>query len=121
LIDMNLTPRWARFLVDHGFEAVHWSSVGPGDAPDNELMHWAAEHHFVVLTSDLGFAAMLAATQRRQPSVIQIRGGLLSPEAIGAAMLAAVRQEELELERGALLSVDAGRQRLRILPLAVEL
>lgn len=28
LVDMNLSPLWATFLVDHGFEAVHWSSVG---------------------------------------------------------------------------------------------
>jgi predicted nuclease of predicted toxin-antitoxin system len=38
LIDMNLTPRWARFLVEQGFQAIHWSSVGPGDASDHDVM-----------------------------------------------------------------------------------
>jgi predicted nuclease of predicted toxin-antitoxin system len=117
---MNLTPRWAGFLVDHGFEAVHWSSVGTGDEPDIELMNWAARHGHVVLTTDLGFAAILAATQRRQPSVIQIRGSSLSPESIGAPILAAVRQAEVELESGALLTIDVVRRSLRILPLAVD-
>ena len=120
LIDMNLTPRWARFLVHHGFEAVHWSDVGSGDAPDGEVMHWAAERGHIVLTSDLGFSAILAATQRRQPSVVQIRGEFLTPEAVGASVLAAVRQAEQDLGNGALLSVDAARGRLRILPLATE-
>lgn len=120
LVDMNLTPRWAGFLVGHGFEAIHWSSVGAGDASDNEVMHWAAEHGHVVLTCDLGFAAVLAATQRRRPSVVQVRGVLLNPDAIGASILAAVRQAERELESGALLSVDAARGRLRILPLAMD-
>jgi predicted nuclease of predicted toxin-antitoxin system len=32
LIDMNLTPRWVHFLRHAGYEAVHWSSVGPNSA-----------------------------------------------------------------------------------------
>lgn len=50
LVDMNLSPDWAEFLTAAGFQAVHWSNVGPGDAPDDELMQWAANHDHVVLT-----------------------------------------------------------------------
>ena len=57
LVDMNLSPSWVGFLVQAGFEAIHWSNVGPGDAPDAELMRWAADHGHVVLTSDLGYGA----------------------------------------------------------------
>jgi predicted nuclease of predicted toxin-antitoxin system len=117
LVDMNLSPKWVGFLVEAGFEAIHWSNVGPGDAPDAELMCWAADHGHVVLTSDLGYGAILAATRRRRPSVVQIRGELLVPAAIGAAILAAVGQAAAELSEGALLSVDVARGRLRILPL----
>jgi predicted nuclease of predicted toxin-antitoxin system len=117
LVDMNLSPSWVGFLVQAGFEAIHWSNVGPGDAPDAELMRWAADHGHVVLTSDLGYGAILAATQRRRPSVVQIRADVLVPAAIGVAVLAAVGQAAAELREGALLSVDAGRGRLRILPL----
>lgn len=119
LIDMNLSPRWVRFLIDHGFEAIHWSAVGASYAPDREVMLWAAEHDHVVLTSDLGFAAILAATQDRKPSVVQIRSSHLASERVGPAVLSAVRQAEAELQSGALLSVDAARGRLRILPLSV--
>jgi predicted nuclease of predicted toxin-antitoxin system len=117
LVDMNLSPSWARFLADAGFEAVHWSSVGQGDAFDSELMQWAAEHDCIVLTADLGFGAILAATQRRRPSVIQIRSDLLTPREIGSAVLSAIRQTRLELVDGAIVSVDAARARLRVLPL----
>jgi predicted nuclease of predicted toxin-antitoxin system len=117
LVDMNLSPSWVGFLVQAGFEAIHWSNVGPGDAPDAELMRWAADHGHVVLTSDLGYGAILAATQRRRPSVVQIRADVLVPAAIGVAVLAAVGQAAAELREGALLSVDAARGRLRILPL----
>jgi predicted nuclease of predicted toxin-antitoxin system len=80
-------------------------------------MRWAADHGHVVLTSDLGYGAILAATRRRRPSVVQVRGELLVPAAIGPAILAAVGQAAAELHEGALLSVDAARGRLRILPL----
>ncbi len=33
LIDMNLSPRWVSVLRAAGFAALHWSSVGPLDAP----------------------------------------------------------------------------------------
>jgi len=116
LVDMNLSPGWIDFLAGSGFQAVHWSTIGRGDEPDAHVMHWAARHEHVVLTADLDFAAILAATQRRQPSVIQIRADVPTPAAVGAAVLAAIRQASDELQRGAILSVDPGRARLRVLP-----
>jgi predicted nuclease of predicted toxin-antitoxin system len=117
LIDMNLSPGWVEFLVDAGFEAVHWSQVGPGDASDADVMRWAAQHEHVVLTSDLDFGSILAATRERRPSVLQLRSGLLAPAAVGSAVLAALRQSHKELSEGALISLDAASARLRILPL----
>jgi len=70
LVDMNLSPDWVRFLADAKFESVHWSDVGPGDAADSELMHWAADRDHILLTADLGFGALLAAVQHRRPSVV---------------------------------------------------
>jgi predicted nuclease of predicted toxin-antitoxin system len=40
LIDMNLSPSWADFLIEAGFEAVHWSKVGASDANDSDVMQW---------------------------------------------------------------------------------
>jgi predicted nuclease of predicted toxin-antitoxin system len=117
LVDMNLSPAWVRFLADAGFEAVHWSSVGAGHAPDSELLQWAAGRGYVVLTSDLDFGAILAASQRRQPSVIQIRSDSLAPHSIGRAVLSAIRQASQELLAGAIMSVDPASARLRILPI----
>jgi predicted nuclease of predicted toxin-antitoxin system len=116
LVDMNLSPSWVDYLTNSGFEAVHWSSIGQGGESDADLMHWAAERGYNVLTADLDFSAILAATQRRQPSVIQIRADIPSPSAIGVTVLSAIRQARQELENGAVLSVDAGRARLRVLP-----
>jgi predicted nuclease of predicted toxin-antitoxin system len=41
LIDMNLAPRWSDWLAGNGVEAVHWSSIGHGDARDADIMAYA--------------------------------------------------------------------------------
>ena len=71
---MNLSPRWIERLARHGFEAVHWSTIGAATAPDVEILAWASEHQCVVLTNDLDFSAILAAA----PSVVQIRSSRTS-------------------------------------------
>jgi len=120
LIDMNLSPRWAQRLTDSGFECAHWSSIGADNAPDSEIMSYAASHDYVVLTHDLDFGAILAVTHGEKPSVVQIRSEELSPDKIGALVVAALQQTQTELEAGALLSIDTHRIRLRLLPLLIK-
>jgi predicted nuclease of predicted toxin-antitoxin system len=117
LVDMNLSPRWIDYLGKAGFDAVHWSAVGNKNAPDSEIMAYAALNDFVVLTHDLDFSAMLAASQFRKPSVIQIRADDIDPVKIGPSVLATLFQSIAELKKGELISVDVKRSRLRILPL----
>lgn len=117
LVDMNLSPRWKRFLADTGIEAAHWSDLGASNAPDTEIMAYAKAHDYVVLTHDLDFSAILAATHDEKPSVVQVRSGDVSPEAVGQAVVSAVRQTADDLDRGALLSVEPNRMRIRLLPL----
>jgi predicted nuclease of predicted toxin-antitoxin system len=117
LVDMNLSPAWVSFLAESGFEAVHWADIGPDNSSDSELMQWAAEHDHIVLTADLDFGAILAATQRNRPSIVQVRSDILTPRSIGSVVLAAIRQTRQELLDGAIVSIDPGRARLRILPL----
>lgn len=116
LIDMNLTPRWVDVFVDAGFEAAHWSALGRAFAPDREIMDFAVANSYVVVTNDLDFGAILAMTNAARPSVVQIRGGDLSPEAIGGQVLEALRQMGPELLEGALVTVDPLKTRARVLP-----
>ena len=118
LVDMNLSPSWVEFLIAAGHEAAHWSVLGSAQASDAELMQWAAAHDHIVLTADLDFGAILAVTHRNRPSVVQLRGDLLNPRAIGEAVLTAIVQAQRELLSGALVSVDVMRARIRVLPLA---
>lgn len=87
LIDMNLSPRWVGVLADAGFEAAHWSTLGAKNAPDSEIMAYASAHNYVVLTHDLDFSAILAATHGEKPSVVQIRAEDVSLDVIGRQVI----------------------------------
>lgn len=114
---MNLAPRWSDWLASNAVEGVHWSSIGHGDTLDAEIMAYAKTNELVVLTHDLDFGAILAATHGEKPSVVQIRAEDTSPELIGASVVAALRQLAAELEAGALVTIEPGRSRVRLLPL----
>ena len=116
LVDMNLAPRLARLLVLAGVEAVHWVECGPRTAPDVDIMAYARIRGWIVVTHDLDFAAILAATGAVGPSVVQVRGMDMTPEALVGPVVAAVRQCSEPLARGAVLTLDAERLRLRLLP-----
>ncbi|MBI5178756.1 MAG: DUF5615 family PIN-like protein [Nitrospinae bacterium] len=117
LVDMNLSPRWAGLLTFSGLQAILGSSVGPAQAPDSEIMTYAAKNGFVILTHDLDFSAILAVTHGEKPSVVQLRADDVSPDIIGTRVIDALRQMESELEAGALLTIEPERNRLRLLPL----
>jgi predicted nuclease of predicted toxin-antitoxin system len=117
LLDMNLSPRWAAWFAAEGIRAVHWSMLGAPNAPDEAIMAFARAEGYVVLTHDLDFSAILAATKGEKPSVVQIRSDDLRPESIGGLVVQALRQTQGELETGALLTVDTRRARVRLLPL----
>jgi predicted nuclease of predicted toxin-antitoxin system len=114
---MNLSPRWIGVLTNAGFESAHWSALGSANAPDAEIMAYARTDDWIVITHDLDFGAILAATHGEKPSVVQIRADDISPDVIGLQVVAALRQMADELETGALLTVDSHRTRLRVLPL----
>lgn len=117
LVDMNLSPSWVQALENHGFTAIHWSSVGDGGAPDFELMNWAHDNDYIVFTNDLDFGAILATAKATAPSVIQVRAQDVSPEHLTDLVVRGLRQHEEMLEQGALISIDEARLRSRILPL----
>ena len=116
-IDLNRSPLWVGFLGSAGIEAAHWASVGERDALDMDIMAYAVAGDYVVLTHDLDFGAILAATNGTKPSVVQFRAGDLSPDTIGRHLIDALRRMAAELERGALLTIEPGRARMRLLPL----
>ncbi len=117
LVDMNLSPDWVPILKKHGHDVIHWSVVGSHRAPDREIMEWASKEERVVFTHDLDFGPLLAATQARSPSVIQVRVQDISPLHLEQLIVAALTQYEGLLKHGALVVVDESKLRARVLPI----
>jgi predicted nuclease of predicted toxin-antitoxin system len=117
VVDMNLAPSWVTRLTRLGFEAVHWSTIGAATAPDDEILAWAREHGYVVITNDLDFSAILAAISSQAPSVLQIRTQDLLSDAAVNFVATAIEAFRPDIEAGALLSIDETGTRVRMLPL----
>jgi predicted nuclease of predicted toxin-antitoxin system len=118
LVDMNLSPEWVDAFARQGIPAVHWSSVGNPRADDSELMDWARANNHIVFTHDLDFGATLALTQAESPSVIQVRTQDVTPAHLERTVVEVLRRNETALEEKALIVLEEGRSRVRILPLA---
>ena len=117
LLDMNLSPQWLDTFREADLDAVHWSSVGRADAPDEAIMEFADANGMVLLTQDLDFGILLANSSAARPSVVQLRSDDVLPGAIGSRVVEALRQMARELQAGALLTIDPRRTRVPLLPL----
>jgi predicted nuclease of predicted toxin-antitoxin system len=117
VIDVNLSPECVPALTEAGFETVHWTQVGDPSAPDREIMDWAIANGCVVFSHDLDFSTMLALTHASGPSLVQLRGPKVLPEQIADLLIQSLDRFRVDLEAGALLLIEPGRSRVRILPL----
>jgi len=118
LVDMNLSPDWVEVFARHGLSAVHWSTIGDPRAEDPMVMQWARENDYIVFTHDLDFGTLLALTQAESPSAIQVRTQDVSPHYLEMMVIGALKEYEPLLESGALIILDEGKSRVRILPLS---
>lgn len=117
LIDMNLSPFWAEFLSNNGFEAVHWSEVGRASDPDIVIFDYARLNKYIVFTNDLDFGSILAAKNANAPSVFQIRSQSLLPSIIGNKVVECLNQYSAYLNEGSLVTLHEQKSKVRILPL----
>ena len=116
IVDVSLSPEWVQLLTKAGIEAVHWATLGEANAADAEIMRFAVEHVWIIITHDLDFSAMLFESGAEKPSVVQLRAADVNPQVIGAAVVLALSQLGEELTAGAVITIDLNRTRLRLLP-----
>ena len=117
LVDMNLSPEWVPLLRKHGFEALHWSTIGKPDAADAEIMGWARANQAVVFTHDLDFGILLAHTESGAPSGVQVRTQDITPAHLGSILVHVLATHQRAIEEGALVTIDESKARVRILPI----
>jgi predicted nuclease of predicted toxin-antitoxin system len=116
VLDMNLSPKGTLTLGDAGYPSRHWSTLGPGGAPDSDIASYAATNGSIVLTNDLDFGKILAESNAAKPSVIQLRVADARPTIIGHLVLEALERHKDDLGQGALITIEDRRTRIRALP-----
>jgi predicted nuclease of predicted toxin-antitoxin system len=80
-------------------------------------MDHALAYDLIVLTPDLDFGAILAASRAAGPSVIPGRAMNLSPDSLAGPVAMILSQCAEPLHHGALVTPDAARMRVRLLPM----
>ena len=117
LLDMNIPFKYASLLMEKGIELLRWSDVGAPNATDAEIMEYARKKALIVLTFDLDFSAILSVTHDCKPSVVQMRATVRQAEQATDLIAVALFQNKEDLVKGAILSIDLKKSRLRLLPL----
>ncbi|MCL2517219.1 MAG: DUF5615 family PIN-like protein [Oscillospiraceae bacterium] len=117
LLDMNIPFKYATLLAENGVECVRWCEVGAPNATDSEIMEYARNNDYIVLTFDLDFSIILSVTHELKPSVAQIRASILQADKAVDLIVKALFRNEDELKKGAILSIDLKKARIRLLPL----
>jgi predicted nuclease of predicted toxin-antitoxin system len=115
--DMGISPKSTEFLQTLGYDAVHLLQ-GLERLPDSEIMEKALTEGRIVLTHDLGFGDLLAASGERLPSVIIFRLQNMTPQNVNRYLQAIISQYSNELKQGVVVSVTEARIRVRDLPLS---
>lgn len=117
LLDQGLPRSAAALLRSHEIDAIHVGEIGFSNADDKTLIHLAEQQDRIVVTLDADFHAILALSGLSKPSVIRIRIEGLKAEPLVSLLRALLAERSVELNGGALVTVQPKRVRIRYLPI----
>jgi len=117
LLDMGISPAIGELLRRRGFVAEHLAELGLHQLPDPEILERARLSESILLTHDLDFAELIAASGARLPSAVIFRLRNMRPENVGRHLDRVLEQCSLALVEGAVISVGETLLRVRSLPL----
>jgi predicted nuclease of predicted toxin-antitoxin system len=117
LLDVGISIDVTHFLQSIGHDAEHLHQLGLESLPDAEILARAVRDKQIVITHDLDFPNLLAASSSELPSVIVLRLRNMRPERVTQRLRSVLAGHSSDLEKGAVLSVSELQIRLRRLPL----
>lgn len=117
LADMGISQSTIHWLREKGYNAVHLREEKLHTISDMDIIRKAREENRIILTCDLDFGALMAASEGISPSVIIFRLENEKPDNINRRLKDVLEQSHNELEKGAIISVEEIRHRVRLLPI----
>lgn len=117
LADMGISPQTVEFLREAGYDALHLHEQGLHRLADPAILAKSQQEQRVLLTHDLDFGELVAASGAKLPSVITFRLRNMQPDNVNRHLQAVISDHHEILEQGAAITVTEGRIRVRALPI----
>lgn len=120
LADMGISPKTVAFLRNLEYEAAHLHEQGLHRLSDPDILEKARTEGHILLTHDLGFGELVAASGARLPSVISFRLRNMHPARVNRYLQEIIEQHREGIEQGVIISVTEGQVRVRHLPIRAD-
>lgn len=117
LADMGISWRVVAGLRASGHDAVHLQEQDLGRLADKDILNKAVAEGRILLTHDLDFGELLAASGSKLPSVIVFRLSDMRADNVYEHISKLIALQTDTLKKGAICSVTDKKVRARILPI----
>jgi predicted nuclease of predicted toxin-antitoxin system len=120
IADMGVAWRIVMWLRQQNHDVVHLRELNLIRASDAEIFANAEREGRVILTFDLDFGEIVAASGKRLPSVISFRLHNTRTSHVINRLVKVLNDSSEALEKGAIITVEETRHRIRRLPIFLE-
>jgi predicted nuclease of predicted toxin-antitoxin system len=117
LADMGISPHVVEELRQKGHDAVHLAEQGLNRMVDGDILQKVREEDRVLLSHDLDFGELLAASGGILPSVIIFRLTDMRVPNVSKHLFSIIKGQTEALNKGSILSVTEKKVRIRLLPM----
>lgn len=117
LADMGISPKSVAFLKKAGHDAIHLCDQDLERLPDSKVLEKSKIENRILLTHDLDFGELVAASKDNLPSVVIFRLRNMHPLNVNAYIDKIITHHKKALEEGAVISVSETQIRERLIPI----
>jgi len=117
LADMGISQSSVNWLRQNGYDVIHLREEGLQRTTDAEIVKKATKERRVILTCDLDFGDLMATSAEICPSIIVFRLQNERSENVNRRLEQVLKESSDALEKGAIISVEETRHRVRRLPI----
>jgi predicted nuclease of predicted toxin-antitoxin system len=94
LVDMGISPKMVDYLQRLGHDAVHLRAESLDRLPDSDILKKAREERRILLTHDLDFGELIAASQASTRSIVIFRLRNMSPTQVNRYLHGVLSQHQ---------------------------
>lgn len=120
LADMGVSQRVVTWLREQGHDATHLRDEGLQRLENGDIFTKASRKLRIILTWDLDFAEILALSGSNTVSAVVFRLVNTRSTHVIERLERVLLESTQDLENGAIISVEEGRHRVRLLPIGRE-